>query len=99
MSDLTKKRVARIEADRGPRIVYVGQSVNGVGDRSSPISYNLYCGCGVLLSCLGVLRIREDGNRHCYCPKCKHAVMVSQAGQVVHYGPYDITQPPAPRSS
>jgi hypothetical protein len=99
MTDLTKKLVGRIEAGRGPRVEYVGKEVNGIGDRSNPVSYNLYCGCGVLLSCLGVLRPNAAGQRSCYCPKCKHATMVGPSGQILGYAPFDITKTPAPRSS
>jgi len=74
-----------------PTITYVGMA-NGIGDSSNPIAYDLRCGCGVLLGCLGIFKPNPEGQRSSYCPKCKHATCVSATGQILSYTPYDITK-------
>ena len=64
------------------------------GNLSSEFDQSLICGCGAYLGVLGGFRVNRGGQRSCYCPVCAHAIVMSRDGQILRYGPHDITRTP-----
>ena len=92
-----------INRSGGPKVRFDGDKagigISRSGDTSSPFNYSLICGCNAFLGIIGAFRPNAEGQRSCYCPKCKHAIILSGQGQVLSYAPYDITKTPPPASS
>ena len=66
----------------------LGKTQNN-GDASSPYNYTVTCKCGTFLGVLGGFRANAEGKRSLFCPKCLHATVVGETGQVEGYFPYD----------
>lgn len=88
-----------IAASKGPFLRYdgnmaglVGAGKKAGGDVNSEFDHSIICGCGAYIGVLGAFQKNESGQRSPYCPECKHLIIVSKEGQIVHYSPYDIAQ-------